>query len=681
VQPPPAFWFSRLATGLSFSVIFAVIAWIGCQSVTNLARRSLVKSGSVVPESLAYLALVPSTLAAAVGWLMTLDQNWTSRDIYRPMWFLGLLLLVLVQWLLIIFLAFGKPRAAHASAERQLVSNRWHRFGWVACWLVVVGIALWLRARDIVAEPIHHDEISAYAFTEGVLQYGFPGGQVHPDLPFGYCSTSELAYYPTALCELFVDDPRLVLRIPAVIWSMATLLLLGRVGTRWFNPYVGLVAGILFALSPHVIGWANLGRYLSQVQFFTLLTMYCTYEAFRNSVVRKGRVWSAALSMAAMYLSWQGAGMFGVGLALAVLVLRRHDMRPVISCPSVYLGGLVVLLVVAAQNAHRIGQQTQRMWYGEGISDLALKPMWRFPFFDIDFFLMNASWTRAALLPMLAFALACVMAVRHRWRTPLRFALICLTTNALLMSALLPLRTNRYSYHLLPIFVLIAATVIVWGSELLWRVGREVTMPWPHRVYARAVAVGVFIALMGLASGWFVKPSELEDYVVAAYDVRQLKYPHWDGPTEYLRAHMREGDVVIATFPHTQNFLMSTGADTAAKNTEVDYWLESTLIVQATLGDSRTTPRDRRSGTPMIYDVSQLEQLFTDHDRVWYCTTRFGQSRINDTSVSKFLRENMDVVYEDFTTAVMLRDNNHRTAPLRVEEEEAGNLASDFYLR
>jgi hypothetical protein len=126
---------------------------------------------------------------------------------------------------------------------------------------------------------------------------------------------------------------------------------------------------------------------------------------------------------------------------------------------------------------------------------------------------------------------------------------------------------------------------------------------------------------------------------------------------------------------------LSPGAAKPTDAAEVDYWLESTLIVQATLGDSRAMPRDRRSGTPMIYDISQLKQLFTDHDRVWYCTTRFGQSRINDSSVSKFLRENMDVVYEDFTTAVMLRDNNHRTAPLRVDEEEAGSVASDFYLR
>jgi hypothetical protein len=681
LEPPPAFWFTRFVTGLSYSLLLGIIAWLGCRCVTNLVRRLNADRKESTSSPLVYLALVPSTVAAAIGWLMTSDQNWTGHDIYQPIWFVVLLALVVVQWLSIICFAYGKPHIKYVKGESRSLSIRSRRFAWGACWLIVVGTALWLRTRDIVAEPIHHDEISAYAFTQGVLQYGFPGGQVHPDLPFGYCSTSELAYYPTALCELFVDDPRLVLRIPAVLWSMATLMLLGRMGTRWFNPYVGLIAAILYALSPHVIGWANLGRYLSQVQFFTLLTTYCTYEAFRNSTPRVGMVWAAAFSMAAMYLSWEGAGMYGIGLALAVLVLRRHDMRPVLGCPSVYAGALFVLLIVAAQNAHRIGQQTQRMWYGEGISDLALKPMWRYPFFDIDFFLMNASWTRSALLPMLAFVLACVMAVRHRWRTPIRFALICLTTNALLMAALLPLRTNRYSYHLLPIFVLIAATVIVWCSEMLWRIGSDVRMNWPQRAYARVIAVGLSVVLVGLASGWLVRPSELDDYVVAAYDIRQMRYPHWDGPNEYLRAHMREGDIVMATFPHTQNFMLSPGAAKPTDAAEVDYWLESTLIVQATLGDSRAMPRDRRSGTPMIYDISQLKQLFTDHDRVWYCTTRFGQSRINDSSVSKFLRENMDVVYEDFTTAVMLRDNNHRTAPLRVDEEEAGSVASDFYLR
>ena len=483
LEPPALFWAIRYATYLGMASLFAVLAWLGCWSLASAIHRLTPDQNTVGVELLPYMALVPSTVAAVTARLMLWDPAWSVNDIYQPLWLGALLLVVVAQWLLIAMTAKREivPSLNFRAGEHG-APDRWRCAGWAACWIVVAGVALWLRVQDIVAEPIHHDEVGAYAFTQGVLKYGFPGGQVHPDLPFGYCSTSELAYYPTALCELFFDDPRLVLRVPAVAWSMATLALLGYLGARWFNPYVGLVAAILYGLSPHAIGWANLGRYLSQVQFFTLLTMFFTYEAFRNSTVRSGMVWAAAVSMAATYLSWEGSGMFGIGLALAVLVVRRNDMRKLITCPAIYTSGLFVILVVAAQNAHRVLQQTQRMWYGEGISDLALKPMWRYPFFDVDFFLMNASWTRDALLPIIAFAIACFMAVRHRWRVPLRFCIICLASNALIMAAVLPLRTNRYSYHLLPILVIIAAAVIVAGAEMLWRVGREVRLATPQRI-------------------------------------------------------------------------------------------------------------------------------------------------------------------------------------------------------
>ena len=678
---PAEFWLLRSATYVGIVALVAVAAWLGCRITAGVLHRVTEHKSTSVTELLPYVALVPSTIAAAAGRLMTWDYAWSWHDVYQPRWLVILILLVVGQWLLLVVVARKPSRHFQSDWKQFQKPVLWRRLGWMACWIVVFGVALWLRTRHILAEPIHHDEIGAYAFTQGVLQYGFPGGQADPDLPFGYCSTSELAYYPTALCELFLDEPRLVLRVPAVFWSMATLLLLAYMGTRWFSPWTGLAAAILYCLSPHVIGWANLGRYLSQVQFFTLLTMYFTYEAFRGPAVRKGMVWAAAFSMVAMYLSWEGAGMFGIGLALAVVILRRDNPRPVLGSLSVYAAGFFVLLVVAAQNAHRVMQQTQRMWYGEGISDLSLKPMWRYPFFDLDFFLMNASWTREAFLPMVAVAVACCLAVRHRWRDQLRFCITCLASNAVLMALLLPIRTNRYSYHLLPICVLLAAAVVAATAESLWRLGRQASLPGTHRLYARAVAVGALIALVTLASGLTIRTSELDDFVVAAYDAGQLRYPHWDGPNEFLKEHVREGDIVISIAPHTQKYLKMTEQGEAATSPLVDYWLESTLILQATLGDTRPVPRDRRSGAAMLYDLGQLKQIFANHSRVWYCTVRFGQAHINDSDVSKFLRENMDVVYEDYATAVMLRDNNHRTAPLQVEEGEAGQLASDFYLR
>ena len=684
LRPTAAFWLTRSANYVALIALFGMGAWCGCRLTGSLLNRVTAgSSGGGAFATLPYVALLPSIMAAGVAWLSMFDLAWSAQDIFRPLWFCGVVLLVLMQWLLLVMIAGPLARDRDALSSDADFFERWQRIALVGCGLIIVGVSLWLRVRDIRAEPIHHDEVGAYAFTQSVLERGVPGGQVHPDLPFGYCSTSELAYYPTALCALFFDDPRLVLRIPAVFWSMVTLLLVGYLGARWFNVYVGLLAALLYGLSPHAVGWANLGRYLCQVQFFTLLTMFFTYEAFRGGgPVRKRMLWAAALSISAMYLSWEGSGIFGVGLALAVVMLRRQTLRPILSSPSVYAAVVFVLIIVAAQNAHRVSQQTQRLWYGEGISDLAIKPMWRYPFFDGSFYLMNASWTRDALLPMIALAVACFLAVRHRWRVPLRFSIICLATNALLMSALLPLRTNRYSFHLMPILILLAAAAAGAVTEILWRQSGKIRFSFLQRAYVRAVAVAALLLFIGVASGRLVRTAELEDFEVAAYDVQQLRYPHWDGPTEYLRRHVKEGDAVIATFPHTQNFYMAAQKNGSQHPEQiVDYWLESTLVIQATLGDSGTVPLDRRSGTVMIYDVEQLKQLFSQHDRVWYCTTRFGQSRINDHSVSQYLREHMDVVYEDFATAVLLRDNNHRPAPLRLDEEEAGRMASDFYLR
>ena len=42
-----------------------------------------------------------------------------------------------------------------------------------------------------------------------------------------------------------------------------------------------------------------------------------------------------------------------------------------------------------------------------------------------------------------------------------------------------------------------------------------------------------------------------------------------------------------------------------------------------------------------------------------------------DQPTAEYLRENMEVVYEDFWTMVMLLDNNHRPASVRYNDEQA----------
>ncbi|WP_442485361.1 hypothetical protein [Aeoliella sp. SH292] len=679
LDTPALFGFIAMAEW--FGVVMGVLlgATLGCVAVNWLLGGSQQKSEPSTSRGLPCWALLPSIVLAATGGLMTWDLAWTGRDVYQTRYLLVLALLPVVLWVLLLVLATIKLSTQPANSKGHL-ARRGGQLAFWGAWAMLVVLAGWLRVEWILDEAIHHDEVSAYNFTMSIFEYGFPAIRVHEDLPTSYCSTSELSYYFNALCALFVDDPRLVIRIPAALWSMATLLLIGYAGTKWFNACAGFVAAFLFAVSPHVIGMATFGRYLSEVQFFTLLTTFFAFEAVRGvGKLRTGYVWAAGLSFIAMYLSWEGSGLYAIGLVFATLLLRRRHLLGVLTTPAVYSVSLLVVLVVVAQNSHRILQQTQRLWYGTGISSLQLEPMWRFPFFDADFYLLNSSWTRDALLPTLAVIAAAVLAVKHRWRTPIRFVLVCLLTNAGLMAAFLPLKTNRYAYHLTELVILLAGASLVAMVDGLYRAVRD-SRNSAFNLYANSIAATTLLIALAAGSGWLVNASELKSFVVAAQGVGQIRSPDWEESSRYVQENYQPGDIVISILPHAQEFQFKVLAGEEEQPIPVDYWLETRLVLQATIGDTEEVPRDRRSGAVMLYDLEQVKKLFADHDRIWYCTTRFGQSQINDSVVSQFLREHMDVMHEDLATAVMLRDKNHRTASVRLEEQKAGTLASDFYL-
>ncbi len=680
LDPTRAFWIERGAIHAAWILGSGLLGALGSLGVFA-AMKKYIAAAEPLPVALPFLPLLVGSLAACSGALMTWDFRWAGHDVYRPVWLYSIWIGVAAQWLLLLALISVKSLADRPALRRTFSS----RAMWTASiigWTAFGVLALWLRLRDLTAEPIHHDEVTVYAFTETVFTQGFPGGQVHPDIPFGYAATNELCYFFNAIAELVFDDPLLVIRVPAVIWSMLTLLIIGYMGWKWFDGYVGAVAAVLFALSPHMIGFADFGRYLSQVQFFSLLTMYCTYEAIRGTgKPNVPMMWAATISFIAMYFSWEGTGMFGFGLALAVFFHRRRHLYPLLASPHLYIASTVLVTSVIAQNAHRIMQQTQRLWYGEGISSLTIKAMWRYPFFQHDYFLINSAWTRDAFLPMIALAIGFILTINHRWRAPLRFSLFCLVVNAEMMSAFLPVRTNRYACHLIGILMLIAAAVVVAGAEALLKYLRSTKLPEAYRWYAQAVAFLSVAIAVALCSGWTVRTAEMTRYASAAFDVKQLRIPDWDEPTKYLHDHLQEGDVVISIFPHTTNFNFVFDKVKQGEETRtVDYWLQSRLIIQATIGDSTESPRDRRSGAIMLHNIDQVKKLFAENDRIWYCTMRMAQGKLNDGEVSEYLRHHMDVVSEDFATALMVRDKNHRPAPIQVQEDESGQMAAEYFL-
>jgi hypothetical protein len=415
---------------------------------------------------------------------------------------------------------------------------------------------------------------------------------------------------------------------------------------------------------------STFGRYFAQLQFFTLLVVYALWLTVRGSArINRRALAITAVAFVAMYLTWEGSAFIAIGLALAALYERRQRLTSIVLEPAVYFALLGVAMAIVLQYSHVVLQQTQFLWYGTSLSDLRIRPMWHYPTFKPWFYVWASSWTVDALIPMFGLAAAVMLSARHEFRHSLRFALLVYFTTCLFMSSLLPAVAWRYIHHVVPLLVLAASAALIALTRTLVRFAarREASPSWTV-VYARAATGAVAMIAIAASSGLLFDLRDLPAFRVEGFDLTRYKVPNLDAPSQYVRDHLQPGDVVLATDPfQVKHFMQLTGQP---RNPQF-FWPATVLQLSATLDDSRPIPLDRRDGTPALSDLASVEQLFATSGRIWYVVQPQRHENQNLPEVSTFLRQHMDVVYEDFEAVVLLRDRNHRQAILRRADENA----------
>ncbi len=667
-----------LAGQLGLMAGVALLTLLACRWVgRRLNIRRGLPAGATTP-GVVYLALVVPLAAIAAAALAVYDPRVTRQEVYRGGWVALAVAAVLVQWLLLWLWARGAVADRPAPATRPGRSPLWVT-GLVA---LLVAAGFWLRVRDLNGEPMHSDEVTIHRASLGLLERAFPSLIIHPELPTYYISGCELECFGPALAALVFDTDTTVVRLPSAVWGTLTIGLIFVVGRRLFDVRVALIAAALYALSPTCIQRANFGRYPCLLQFLTLLLIYSFWRTVRGSGPIDRR-WLALTGMTfvLMFLSWEGSALTAVGLVVAGLVQRRGRLATILGDPAVYAAMAAVLAVLLLQMAHNTIQASQFLLYGTGWSDITLRAMWRFPFFNLWRYVGESSFNLDALVPLIGLGAAGLVAVRHGCRRPLRALILIFLTTCFVMSALLSVFGGYYAFHLFPLFILMFAAALGAAARGLVRLGRAVGTPRGWARYAGAVAALTVALVVAFGSGQTVQLAELP--ALNFYGTRPglLKNPDLTGAVRYLRRHFRAGDVVIAIYPETVNH----AADPRRlggfpPGWVTDYWLESTLQLPAVLDDRRPRPLHRWCATPMLPNRRSLEDVFARHNRVWYVTIPAFHGLYNDAEVSAFLRQHMDVVYEDFQTMVLLRDNNRRTAEQRLKDEGELHGAKAVYL-
>lgn len=610
----------------------------------------------------AALALVLPTMIALTAILIAYDPRVGWRETFRGGVVWLVLLSIPVQWL--VLAGLRAVRGVRPPPPPPPGGAWWQRssvvYALLAALIVVGG---WQRAKDLAARPLSPDEVSMYRATQGTLQRGFPSVQIHPNIPPVYAATSELVYIGPAIAALFSDYDRVIIRAPSAVWGTITIFLIYFCTARLMGRWAGLAAAALYALSPYCIAMSNLGRYYSQLQVFGLLTVYHFYRCIAaEGPLDRRALWWTVVCFICMILSWEGSALLAVPMMLAAIVVRRDRIKTLLCDPHVYGGMVVIVLLIIAQGAHRGFVQTGRPLYGSGATDVAMTPMWRYPGLDVWYYVRSATWNRDQLLPTLGLCVAGLLMVKHAFRRPVRVIMLIFMGICLVQALVLPVTGKRYSYHLLPMWIMLTGAALVALSRAI------TTLRWRERFalrpYANAVAGVFFVAYIYLGCGLMNDMGDLSTWRSAGTDPGALNLPQQQPCTEYVLQHMGPNDIVIVNAPHVIDHYLGRRSD---------YWVQTLMRLQACLDDERVIALHRLAGANALPDLGSLEDLFARYDTIWFIAEPLFNARTNVRDGNRFLRNQLECVYEDFSALVLVRKGNVPRALQETQEKTLQN--------
>lgn len=208
-------------------------------------------------------------------------------------------------------------RTAPAGERCARGTTQWH-----LALMALVILAFALRAVSLERQSLWYDEgVSAYLTTlpwDALTRW--TADDIQPPL----------YYYLLKLWCAAAGRSEGALRWPSVFFSTLTVPLAAVLGRRLFSRRAGLIAGLLFALSPLYIWYAQEARNYAMLMFLTLLSSTLLYSAWVEKGARPAwGIWLAyALATSAALYTHYFAWFMLLFHGLFVLLVWRMERRP-----------------------------------------------------------------------------------------------------------------------------------------------------------------------------------------------------------------------------------------------------------------------------------------------------------------------------------------------------------------
>lgn len=651
IEPPRAWTYLHmlqlLLTELLGAALFVGIVFGG-------ARWLRVGQADPLPAlAVGGIAAVASSLLLGGVWLLGYDYRFDPGFSFRPLWLWTAFVIFLVSTLGLMaaprWSGTGARRAARLhppwATAREVVWRHRH--------LILLGLILALgllvRIDHLAFEPIGADEIKMLEKSKGILTLGVPHVIVAQELGVRLSVTSELVHYPMAWSILIFGENELALRLPGVIFSMLTILLLYRYGQMLHSRGAGLLAATIYAFLPSVIRMSQLARYPAQLTFFTLLTIYLFWRCLQQRDIANRYLYLMTASYIVTYLSWEGAGFLIPSMFVALVISRPRDLGRTLATPRLVGCLFFVALLILLQLNIRAIVAGDLFIYGTGTSELTLVPTWNHSNFNALFYLDNfflienhqvMSWLFLAGLPLAFLA--------RPWARGLRYLYAISIMNLFMKTCFLQIRNWRYTYNLLPILCLIAAVTLFVLLRALYRIAaRAGALSSGAQILRRGVATAAVGLLILSSTAFFLKLYELPgSHGLPRTRLEDRYYPTIQEAVTFMDRHLRDDDVIITPVPHLVDFYIR----------DADYFLETILHFQVFLNPAYDTTMHRVSGTQAILTFEDLQKVLAQNRRVWFVTSPLDEKLLDDET-QEWIDANMKVVYENIASLVYLAEN------------------------
>jgi hypothetical protein len=490
-------------------------------------------------------------------------------------------------------------------------------------------------------EPLWQDELASLLAAQGMRSH------LLPSLPSGLLYfKGELYSALLAVVGAITGDTATPLRIPSVVWYVATilafgLLLLPMVIRR--RPVVLVAATLLFATAPMELLWSRDVRMYQQTQFFAILFLAFFARALQNPRTRT--MVAAAVSLVLMYLSHEETFIFLPAVPLVFLVTMRlrwvRDWRW-------WAMGSAAFAIIGVQ--YLLTLKTHPPFFGFDHSD---KPYVTYDAHNFYWYISKVYFPTAsragglALISSFAVIAGVVGLVRRNFMRLYLSAFLWIPVLAL--STIFSPKIGRYVFVTMPLLFVLAALgaldVLGMLRRALSAVGAGIR---ERRTVIRMIAVATIPGFAWLALSL---TGGARDYGLAAATLAGAthSYTHTDysGVSAYMKAHQRPGDLFVTLAPpdnpayyvgRVPDMTIATGRDK--------------LLF---LMERNAQAVDTNFGVPAILTVSELQKVIENHRRIWIVTDQGSYLTSVAPAITNLIKDQFDVVSESATAALYFR--------------------------